>query len=99
MIIKIITLLPALLLAVAAWEFNVYDSTRCQQGLLKDNSGTEDQACTEVTKATRDKFILYKMGDCSIKLYSGTDNTCPESNFQQIYDSLSEEACIAPRFA
>jgi hypothetical protein len=85
-------------MTVRAWEFDVYDSTGCQQGFLNDYSGSEDQACTPITEATRDKFVIDSMGECSIELYSGSDSTCPESNFQQIYDASEEGECITPRF-
>lgn len=82
----------------SAWEFDVYDNTGCQQGLLNDYSGTEDQACTPITEEMRNKFILYDMGECSIELFSGDDPLCPESNYKQIYDIANEEQCITPRY-
>jgi hypothetical protein len=98
MITKVIVSLSVLLMTVSAWEFDVYNSLGCNQGLLTDHSGTEDMACTELTNAARAKFILYDMGECSIELYSGTDDKCPESNFQQIYDEFDEKSCITPDY-
>lgn len=98
MLTRLISSLPVLLLTVKAWEFDVYDSRGCNQGLLKDNSGTEDVGCTKIDQAGRAKFILYEMGDCSIEFYSGSDDTCPESNFEQIYDAFNQEQCIGPRY-
>jgi len=38
------------------------------------------------------------MGDCSLELYSGPDDSYPEDNSEQIYDVNNEDVCIQPDF-